>query len=195
MPNAGLAAMTSVPTLAVWAALFWAGASGCGAPDLTFADEIGDGASSVDLPDAPSSGPRYLGGGGTVTASYAGIGIEDMTHAWDNDTTTKWFARATTPWTAYKLAGGASHLLTWYTVTSGNDYPYRDPKSWRLEGSNDGSTWSTVDTQINQVFAGRNQKSAYNVASSTPYGSYRFNVTANSGGPDFQVAEIQLFGY
>jgi hypothetical protein len=44
-----------------------------------------------------------------------------MTHAWDNDTNTKWFCVTALPWTAYLFAGGVTHVLTSYTVTSGND--------------------------------------------------------------------------
>jgi hypothetical protein len=73
--------------------------------------------------------------------------------------------------------------------------PSRDPRSWRLEGSNDGAAWTTLDTQTDQIFTARYQTTAHNVASSTAYGSYRFNVTANNGSPNFQVAEIELFGY
>lgn len=39
---------------------------------------------------------------------------------------------------------------TWfnaYQFGSGNDYDTRDPKTWKLYGSNDGTTWEFLDYQ------------------------------------------------
>jgi len=55
----------------------------------------------------------------------------------------------------------ATYAVNAYTVTSANDEPGRDPKSWQLEGSNDeGATWTAVDTQTDQTFANRFQTNA-----------------------------------
>ncbi len=42
--------------------------------------------------------------------------------------------------------------LTCYTFGTANDEPGRDPKSWTVAGSNDGSTWTTIDTVSDYVF-------------------------------------------
>ncbi len=139
--------------------------------------------------------PPNLAQGGMVTASNAGVSPEDMSKAFDNDALTKWFAGGvTTPWIAYAFAAGAMHTVTSYAVTSANDAQDRDPSGWQLQGSNTGATWTTIDTRTGEMFANRFQTNFYTCTNATSYKRYRFLVTANNGSPDFQVAEIQLFG-
>lgn len=79
-----------------------------------------------------------------------------------------------------------------YALTSANDSPGRDPKNWQFEGSNDGSTWTTVDTRTNETFSNRFQTKVYDFSNDTPYLYYRINITANSGDSYIQLAEFQL---
>ena len=89
-----------------------------------------------------------------------------------------------------------SARLTSYTITSANDFDGRDPKNWRLEGSNNGSSWTTIDTQSNQAFGSRFLKKTYNVTTSQEFSHYRLVVTArkDANATVFQIAEIELFG-
>jgi hypothetical protein len=141
-------------------------------------------------------GPINRAQGGIVTASrhVDKVGQEPAA-AFDNNIQTKWFAsHVATVWVAYEFPAGAKYAITWYTVSSADDLPDRDPKNWLLEGSNDGGVnWTTVDTQMGQTFAMRLQTNTYSFTNTTPYAAYRFNVTANGGNVSFQVAEIQLF--
>jgi hypothetical protein len=142
------------------------------------------------------SGPINRAQGGTITASIPmdTKATEDRAKAFDNNVMTKWFVSASrTPWIAYQFAGGATYAINLYTVTSANDMPTRDPKDWRLEGSNDLVNWTVLDTRTNQVFASRFQTNTYSFTNTTAYGAYRFFVTANSGANQCQVAELQLF--
>jgi hypothetical protein len=140
--------------------------------------------------------PIYLTTGGTVTASTQGNPPEDMTQAFDQDLGTKWYAGGSaTPWIAYRLPGTTTRVITSYSVGSANDQPDRDPKSWVLEGSPDGTTWTAVDTQTNQTFPMRRQLISYKTTSTTAYNRYRFRITANGGSTATQLSEIQLFGY
>ncbi len=133
--------------------------------------------------------------GGTVTASNPGTSPEDMTKAFDGSVLTKWFVYAvTTPWIQYDFSGTTAYVVTSYTVTSANDRPERDPKSWRLQGSNDGTRWTTVDTEMGQSFPTRYWTNTYAVANTTAFQMYRFSITQNNGGTDAQLGEIQLFG-
>jgi uncharacterized protein YjbI with pentapeptide repeats len=137
--------------------------------------------------------PASLTGRGTVTASKSGTSPEDMTRAFDQSTATKWFVSGSaTPWIAFRSP--FPRALTSYRIGSGNDVPARDPRSWVLEGSNDGITWTAIDTRSDQVFASRQQLVTYTVAGSAPYTRYRLRVTANNGAKDFQLSELQLFG-
>jgi hypothetical protein len=133
--------------------------------------------------------------GGTVTASNTGVTPEDMTKAFDNDGATKWYVNAVTMvWVAYQFPAGQTHRVTSYGVTSGNDSPGRDPSSWQLQGSNDGTLWTALDTRTAETFANRLQMKIYPSTGAAAYSRFRFFVTAISSGTEFQVQEIQLFG-
>ena len=76
---------------------------------------------------------------------------------------------------------------------SANDAPERDPQDWTLQGSNDGQTWTTLDTQVDQSFAERFQTKQYPVANDAGLpattGSTSRATTATS---IVQLAEWQL---
>jgi len=133
---------------------------------------------------------------GTVSSSNPGVAPEDMTKAFDSNSATKWFAGngVKTGWIAYQFAAAASHIVTSYALTSANDVPTRNPSAWQLQGSNDGQTWTTLDTRTGQTFAAAFATNPYTAANNTAYPRYRLNITANNGGPDLQLAELQLFG-
>jgi hypothetical protein len=134
--------------------------------------------------------------GGTVTSSSPGVAPEDMTKAFDGNTATKWFAGngVKTGWIAFQFMPATSHTVTSYSISSANDVPARDPNAWQLQGSNDGQTWTTVDTRTGEMFAARFQTNKYTCTTPGAYSRYRLNVTANSGGTDLQLSELQLFG-
>ena len=87
----------------------------------------------------------------------------------------------------------ANYIVTSYTITSANDFPERDPLSWSLQGSNDGSNWTTIDSRTNQDFPNRFQRRLFKFNNSTGYTYYRFNMNNNSG-TILQLAEIELYG-
>jgi hypothetical protein len=79
-----------------------------------------------------------------------------------------------------------------YSLTSGNDSPGRDPQAWQLQGSDDGATWTTLDTQTGQSFAARQATNTYTVAGSTAYSRYRLLFTANHGDPITQLSDWSI---
>jgi len=119
---------------------------------------------------------------------------EERFRIFDNKTNTKWFVSGVaTPWIAFQFPNDASYAIQTYTVTSANDRPARDPKNWRLEGSNDLTTWTVLDTRADQTFAQRFQTNTYSFPNTTAYRAYRFFVTGNNGEGAFQISELQLF--
>jgi hypothetical protein len=133
---------------------------------------------------------------GTPTASANGSSsTEGAAQAFDGTTNTKWFnANAgTTGWIQCDFGAGNAQTIKRYTVASANDVPGRDPKNWQLQGSNDDSAWTTLDTQSNQTFANRWQTNTYTVASLAAYRYYRLNITANNGDTaGLQLSEFAL---
>ena len=145
-------------------------------------------------PPIPTPGPQDLCTGGTITASAENAPNEDKTKAFDNTTSTKWLAFASTGWIQYDFAGTTAYAVNKYTVSSANDYPTRDPKNWTLKGSNDGTNWTTVDTRTNVTFASRFQTQTFTFTNTTAYQMYRLDISANSGDVSLQLSEIEMFG-
>lgn len=85
----------------------------------------------------------------------------------------------------------AQHITS-YTLTSANDAPERDPKSWKLSGSNDGAAWTDLDTQTNQTFASRGLTKNYEFDNTKTYTYYKLSITANGGSALFQLAEWRV---
>lgn len=113
----------------------------------------------------------------------------------DGDYTTKFFTSgySTDFWMqqAFKTAVAVGA----YTLTSGNDATRRDPKDWNLAGSNDGNTWTVLDTRTGEIFSDRNQTRRFEVDDTTPYTYYRVYITQNGGSPNFQLSEWRLIKY
>jgi hypothetical protein len=91
----------------------------------------------------------------------------------------------------YDFGAGKAHTVKRYMVVSA-DVANRDPKTWTLQGSNDGSTWKTLDTQSNQTFANRSHANSYNIGNTTAYRFYQIDVTANNGAGSLAIAELGL---
>ncbi|MBW8684154.1 discoidin domain-containing protein [Chitinophaga rhizophila] len=79
-----------------------------------------------------------------------------------------------------------------YTLTSANDGPERDPKNWTLEGSDNGSDWTVLDTRTDQSFGSRFLTVKYTFSNQVAYKFYRLNVSAVRNSDLFQLAEWRL---
>jgi len=135
----------------------------------------------------PGSLSAYVTG---VTASAQNGPGEAASNLLDNNANTKWLAYANSAWIVYQFAKPI--VATDYAMTSANDAPERDPKNWTVEGSNDGTTWTTIDTQTNQAFGGRQKENNYTTTNTTAYTSYRLSINANAGGNITQLADWDL---
>ncbi|MFG3298116.1 ThuA domain-containing protein [Micromonospora chersina] len=128
----------------------------------------------------------------SATASAENPPNETAAKAIDGSTGTKWLTFSPTGWLAAKLAKPV--VVSRYALTSANDFPGRDPKNWTLQGSQDGTTWTDLDTRSNETFPQRFQTRQFSFTNTTAYQHYRLNVTANSGEPLIQLAELWLIG-
>jgi hypothetical protein len=113
----------------------------------------------------------------------------------DGDDGTKWLCFMSTPAMGLAFADGATYAINTYSLTSGNDAPERDPKDFRLEGSNDGASWITVDQRSGLAFSERAETQTFYFENCQAFQRYRFVVEANNGDEGiFQVAELRLYG-
>ncbi|HEY3393372.1 MAG TPA: CotH kinase family protein [Lacipirellulaceae bacterium] len=150
--------------------------------DLTDADENGivDGANIAgEMPNDP--------------------GGERPPKALDNTAGTKWLTfDPTGSFYGFQFAGGQRHAVNGYTITSANDFSNRDPYSWTLSGSNNGTTWTVIDTRSAQDFVDRFETRLYEFGNNTAYEYYKFDfkteygVTGENQPNSIQIAEIEL---
>ncbi|WP_433161287.1 GH92 family glycosyl hydrolase [Kribbella sp. CA-247076] len=78
-------------------------------------------------------------------------------------------------------------VLTWslpepatatiYTLTNGAS-PDDDPTAWRLEGSLDGTTWTTLDERTNETFPWRRQTRPFTIPTPSQHRHYRLTFTS-----------------
>ena len=157
----------------------------------------------VDTPDTgPDGRPRADGVTGPLPTGIAGDVTSTVTavaasgenppnevaqNLTDGAPTTKWLVFSPTATVDYTLA--APTTVVRYALTSGDDAPGRDPRDWRVQGSDDGSTWTTVDTRSGQDFAERGQRREFDVETPGKYARYRLDVTANHGDGLTQLAD------
>ena len=71
----------------------------------------------------------------------------------------------------------------------------RAPKTWTFSGSNDGETWTTLDTQASETgWAANGESRYYAFENNTPYEYYKYDCTALNGGTDYlQLWELEFY--
>lgn len=98
--------------------------------------------------------------------------------AFDQDESTYWRSEdgVTTPWLRYQFTSGIVALgyVLRFTIGAGT------PSAWTFEGSNDGLSWTVLDTKTGQspTAPGINR---YTISNATSYSFYRINVSADDG--------------
>ncbi|MDK8183888.1 discoidin domain-containing protein [Paenibacillus sp. UMB4589-SE434] len=138
--------------------------------------------------------PINLAVGGTVSASGENGTDQGKNKAFDQYIFSKWLTFNSPAWLQYEFPSAKS--VKSYSITSAEDEPGRDPKSWILKGSNDRITWTDLDTQQNQSFTSRHQTKTYSFANTTAYKFVKFDSFVNQyeNGQLLQLSEIKLFG-
>lgn len=79
-----------------------------------------------------------------------------------------------------------------YRMTTGPNAS-TSPKSWTMQGSNDGIEWATIHTVSNAPTWGTYEEREYPVSNEIAFQHYRISVTQNQGSATYlQIAEIEL---
>jgi len=96
--------------------------------------------------------PDVTDNGGMLTAQYTGLESfnETATNLTDNNLKNKYTAEAKTLWIQYESSDPV--VLSSYSLTSATSLFSRNPRSWEIQGSNDGQDWSVLDVQYNKTF-------------------------------------------
>ena len=133
----------------------------------------------------------------TTSNSPAG---EGPNNAFDNNSSTKYlnFDKKNAGVTVQLNTG---RVVTGFTVTTANDFSGRDPTSYKLYGSNDGSTWTLIKQDAITLSTSRYTTSAVvDVANTTAYAYYfmLFPTTRAGDGcglncDSMQIAELTYY--
>ena len=137
---------------------------------------------------------RCTGGTALASAEY-GAGFE-ASKAFDDNDTTKWLnAGGPTGTLRYDFGAGVSRTITRYTITACSDHPGNEkqtPSAWTFQGSNNGGSWTTLDTRNGETGWTPGQKRTYDLTNSTAYRYYRLNITNNDASAYTSVAEMEM---
>lgn len=88
--------------------------------------------------------------------------------------------------------GSENAAVNYYSLTSADDAPEKDPKSWSLSGSNDKVAWTLLDEQENQTFEARKETKEYEFENKTEYKYYKLDIKSNKGDAATQIAEWRM---
>ena len=121
---------------------------------------------------------------------------QEIRSSMDGDAETKWcIIHQGRPVVWQFDAGPQAPAPAQYRLTSAEDVPDRDPRSWKLEGSADGKVWKLLDEHKDEpLFAKRHETRSYQIAEPASFRYFRFTFLPNPGVTHFQVAEIELEG-
>lgn len=126
----------------------------------------------------------------TITASGENAPLEGSAQVYDGTSTTKWLTFENSGFLEFDFAQPIT--LDGYAITSANDFSERDPKSWTLLASNDGNTWTTMDSKTDEKFDRRHQRNHYLLTGNqTSFRYYKFDLQ-NRSGNILQIGEVEF---
>ena len=121
---------------------------------------------------------------------------ENIQNLFDGTNQSKWYADNGFKGLPCYVAWEYDHTMTAdsYSLVSANDMPSRDPKSWRLYGSNTSMTagFTLLDTRANQTFSERHQLRTFNLSGTVSYKYYKLEITELNGNNPPQLSQIIL---
>ncbi|HEX8548779.1 MAG TPA: Ig-like domain-containing protein [Cytophagaceae bacterium] len=108
----------------------------------------------------------------------------------NNNLNDKWLDFSPSSWVLFSY----NKPVSWdvYELTSGDDAPERDPMNWTIKGSNDNSTWVTLDTRTDESWNARKQTKRYSFVNNQPYSYYKWEISAVKSGNVIQAAEFKF---
>lgn len=132
-------------------------------------------------------------GSGTASASSETAGFE-AGKAFDDNAASWWASTGGPPnptWLKYDLGAGNAETVTAYSITPNASEPNRAPRDWILQGSNNDSDWTDLDTRTDEQ--AWTTKRTYTFTNATDYRYYRLYMTDNNGDSLYQIQEVELF--
>lgn len=117
--------------------------------------------------------------------------------SYDGNTFESWYATGAVPqYVELDLGLGYQGIINLYGVIQGSNGSTNGfPTNWQFQGSNDNSTWTTLDTRSGQSGGGAGVMVFYTPSTTGKYRYYRMNITAiGAGGSLATLGQIAGWG-
>lgn len=175
-----------------------AGALGFGYADCCYYSSEGGGGGVTQeslVPEMTSNNEPE----GTASASDEETGGFEAWRAFDRltDNNLGWGSAMVLPtWIQYEFEAAKTVRIYRITGCEDNILFAHSPENWELQGSNNGSSWTTLDSQSGIDFEESSPETKeFTIASPAAYKFYRLTVSTVKGGGNFLlIAEIEFFG-
>ena len=135
----------------------------------------------------------------TWSSSLAGyLGDKAFDNVAPDNANGRWMAYESTlpnAWVRYAFKDGAK-VVTAYRVWNLTQFEpdTRAPKAFKLEGSNDGTAWTLLDSRNSQTNWADAEGRLFTFGNLTAYSNYRFTISENNGATDYTgVGELEYF--
>lgn len=113
-------------------------------------------------------------------------------YAFDGKDSTYWESNVVAnSYIIYDFGEANEKIISKYILQSPSTQTYMI-KNWTLEGSNDKSSYTVLDTQTNITWSA-GEKKEFIFDNSTPFRYYKINVSANNGGSYTRISEISYY--
>lgn len=181
----------------------WADQSGLGHDATSSSSSV----TVVEAASTPSGGKAlsFTGSGYFDLPRLADVkAVTDSTHfassgsdgpgsnVFDGSNTSYWTTAAVASGWVRREYANRIVLSGTYSIRRRDDIPNRNPTAWTLRGSNDASTWTTLDTRSGITWGTAGETKNFSFTNTTRYAFYELNVTANGGDTYLSVAELTL---
>lgn len=150
--------------------------------------DVSNASTTTCVPDMTgASSPSGLASASTTYSTY---------YAWqafDQNASTLWITTTIPCSLTYDFGSGVSKVVNKYSHVVRSDSNINHPKTFTLFGSNNGSDWTSLDSQTNiTVPAAGGEWTSSTLANRTAYRYYQLYVSAVNGGAECGVAEFKL---
>ena len=130
---------------------------------------------------------------GTPSAQESAAG-KPASNAFDDNTTTYWSNDGNlSVWLQYKFGDANAKVIAKYRIYyEGGSYD-ASPKDWSFQASDDGSSWTTLDSRTNENWSSNSWKE-YTFSNEVRYSYYRILISDNKGTSDnyVYINEIEM---
>jgi hypothetical protein len=135
------------------------------------------------------SADRCINGNASAQESYPG---KPASNAFDDNDLTYWSNNGTLPsWLQYDFGENQGKVISRYRIYYGSGSYDSSPDSWDVEASNDGTSWTTLDSRSGEGWTSNAWKE-YTFGNDNRYRYYRLNFTNNKGTTDDYVSVYEV---